>query len=118
MRRFLAAVVLAALAAGPVSAQLSVPADESASQSRLQQVGRDDVQQIQERLKQLGYFQGDANGLLDEQTQQSLAQFQQDRNVGTSGRIDAETLAALGVEPDSQQAEIPAEGGDGSGTAR
>ncbi len=56
------------------------------------------VRQIQEALRALGYYKGPVNGTLTTQTQAALAEFQKDRALPADGKVDFETLRALGVQ--------------------
>ena len=55
-------------------------------------------QQVQEKLNQLGFDAGPANGDFDTKTQAALAQFQISRLLPASGALDDQTLAELGVQ--------------------
>lgn len=125
MKTVHAVAVLAALAAAPALAQQSLDQsspsggqslEQRSDSSSLQQVDDRTVRDVQQRLKDQGYFDGEVNGLFDSRTQQALSEFQQDQNVGSTGRIDPETLAALGVErSDTQQAQTPEDQGATTG---
>ena len=54
--------------------------------------------QVQEKLNQLGFDAGPANGQFDSKTQAALAQFQLSWPLPASGSLDAATLRALGVQ--------------------
>ena len=62
------------------------------------------VSRVQEKLNQLGFGAGPANGDFGEKTQAALAQFQLSRTLPASGQLDDRTLAELGVERDVGQA--------------
>jgi peptidoglycan hydrolase-like protein with peptidoglycan-binding domain len=55
---------------------------------------------VQERLRQLGLYDGPVNGDFGSNTQAALAQFQLSVPLPASGMLDGETLAALGIAPD------------------
>lgn len=55
------------------------------------------VRQIQEALSALGYYKGPVNGEMSAQTQTAIAQFQQERSLPADGKVDFETLRALGI---------------------
>ena len=55
--------------------------------------------QVQEKLNELGFAAGPADGQFDGKTQAALAQFQLSWPLPASGSLDAQTLAALGVRP-------------------
>ena len=55
-----------------------------------------DGTRLQQRLKQLGYYQGAINGIYNPQTQQALVAFQQANRLA-SGAITLESLRQLGL---------------------
>ena len=56
------------------------------------------VRQAQERLKQLGYEVGEADGIWGPQTQAALRQYQQKEGLTASGELDSRTIAELGLD--------------------
>jgi peptidoglycan hydrolase-like protein with peptidoglycan-binding domain len=54
--------------------------------------------QVQQKLRELGFYEGPVNGAFGFYTQAALAQFQLARLLPASGMLDKETQAALGVE--------------------
>jgi len=61
------------------------------------------IARVQEKLGELGFAAGPANGDFGEKTQAALGQFQLARNLPASGQLDDATLAELGVQRDSAQ---------------
>ena len=55
----------------------------------------EDIQDLQERLRDLGYTQAEPTGQFDEATQASLLEFQTKNNIEASGVIDEQTSMAL-----------------------
>lgn len=55
------------------------------------------VVRVQAALMRLGYYNGDIDGLLGPMTRDSITQFQTDRSLAKTGRMDIETLTALGI---------------------
>ena len=55
------------------------------------------VREVQRRLVSLGYYVGGVDGVLGPSTQAALNAFQRDQNLPITGRIDADTLAALQI---------------------
>ncbi len=55
------------------------------------------VRRIQERLARLGYRPGPVDGRLGMKTRMAIRQFQKDRGLPATGRIDGRFLKALGV---------------------
>ena len=85
--RLLAALVLVVAAMGPTG---------SAAASDAQ------VEAVQRRLVDLGYDAGVADGLMGPRTRTAIRSLQSDRGLTQSGRIDAATLAALGLAQEAQ----------------
>ena len=63
-----------------------------------------EVTQIQQRLSQLGYAPGAADGIFGQKTLAAVKAFQRDRGLAVDGIVGPKTLAALGLS-----------GGGGSG---
>jgi hypothetical protein len=55
------------------------------------------VMEIQNALLKVGYYQGEANGIYDENTKQAMKQYQQANNLQASGMPSAHALKKLGV---------------------
>lgn len=58
---------------------------------------RDQVKQVQEALKDKGHDPGPIDGVMGPKTQDALRAFQKDQNLPSTGRMDTQTLGALGV---------------------
>jgi len=58
----------------------------------------DVVKQVQEKLSAQGYDPGPVDGKMGPRTQQALKKLQEDRSLSTSGQLDQQTLATLGIE--------------------
>ncbi len=54
------------------------------------------IREVQVSLQQKGYYKGEINGVLEQETRTALFQFQQDNHL-KQGRLDNETMKALGV---------------------
>jgi TonB family protein len=63
------------------------------------QVLRDEMRQVQERLHQAGLNPGPADGIPGPQTIAALQQFQKARGVPSTGWLDPATKQALGLQP-------------------
>ncbi|HSV30051.1 MAG TPA: peptidoglycan-binding domain-containing protein [Candidatus Omnitrophota bacterium] len=99
MKHLYALAVVAALGAGPALAQGATPD---------QAVERQYLAEIQQQLKQSGYYQGQVDGVFGTQTSQALSQWQRDQGLPATGQIDGDTIAALeGGTATTQQAEVP-----------
>ena len=62
------------------------------------------ITRVQEKLGELGFAAGPANGDFGEKTQAALGQFQLSRDLPVSGQLDDRTLAELGVQREAEQA--------------
>lgn len=56
------------------------------------------VKQVQEKLSSQGYDPGPADGKMGPKTQAALKKLQEDRSLSTSGQLDQQTLATLGLD--------------------
>ncbi len=61
----------------------------------------DEIRQVQIVLRERGFYQGEPDGILNQQTTQALIAFQQQQGFQASGRIDTQTVTALGVSTSS-----------------
>jgi peptidoglycan hydrolase-like protein with peptidoglycan-binding domain len=52
---------------------------------------------VQRRLNELGYRAGAEDGVMGRESRAALTRFQQDKRLAATGRVDASTLAALGL---------------------
>lgn len=113
MKKALTLALMGALAVGPAwaaggSQQRSEMQDGQSSQRQQQQsMDQDTVRQLQEQLQNQGYQVGEVDGVLGPRTQQALTNFQRDQNLQATGQPDQQTMAALGIDTGSQQAEMP-----------
>ena len=74
--------------------------EQSQPQSTAPGVEQSTIKQAQEKLSSKGH-DVQADGVLGPKTQAAVKEFQQKEGIQASGRLDAETLAALGVEEGS-----------------
>lgn len=72
-----------------------------------QTLSQDMVAEVQGELQRLGYDVGRADGIWGERTRRALTEFQRDRNLDATGRIDRRTLAALEAGGVTQTGELP-----------
>ena len=52
---------------------------------------------VQNALKELGYYTGDVNGSLGVNTRRALTAYQQDYGLDATGVVDEPTVRALGL---------------------
>src|SRR5690349_4085891 len=57
---------------------------------------KDDVKQVQMVLQQKGFDPGTIDGIMGPQTKKAIAGFQRQQNLYVSGKLDQQTLTALG----------------------
>ena len=55
------------------------------------------VTSAQERLARLGYYNGQIDGVLGQDTYRAIMRFQSDKGLAPTGKLNAETLQSLGV---------------------
>jgi peptidoglycan hydrolase-like protein with peptidoglycan-binding domain len=68
---------------------------QTAPQQRAETV----VEQAQKKLAALDLKPGEVNGIEHKKTQAAVKRFQKSQNLAVTGRLDTQTLAALGVRP-------------------
>ena len=102
-RRALAVAVIAALNALLIALAQTAYADLYKRGSSGQR-----VTEIQTRLKNWGYYNGDVDGIYGSQTEKAVRWFQQKNGLNVDGQVGDQTLAALGMP-------VSGAGGGGSG---
>jgi peptidoglycan hydrolase-like protein with peptidoglycan-binding domain len=60
-------------------------------------LGPQEIRQVQIALKEKGFYRGEPDGVLGPETTQAIITFQQQQGFQASGRIDTQTVSALGV---------------------
>ena len=65
------------------------------------------VTRIQQTLKDRGYDVGPVDGMWGEKTQAAVREFQQSRDLQATGKVNAQTLAALGIDTGEMGADQP-----------
>jgi peptidoglycan hydrolase-like protein with peptidoglycan-binding domain len=91
-----------AFAGGDMKNQPSASQDQPQQQQQSTAPGMDQstIKQAQEKLSSKGH-DVQADGVLGPKTQAALKEFQEKEGIQASGRLDQETLAALGVDEGS-----------------
>jgi peptidoglycan hydrolase-like protein with peptidoglycan-binding domain len=56
------------------------------------------IRTIQGRLRQMGLYQGEADGIWGDSTQAALERFQRDRGLQESGKVNPNTLTTMGLD--------------------
>jgi hypothetical protein len=72
-------------------------------QSGAQQLSRENIREVQEKLNEMGHDAGPADGVWGPQTQAAIKNFQQEKQIEATGQLDQQTLNELGVEIDGQE---------------
>jgi N-acetylmuramoyl-L-alanine amidase len=90
---------LLAVAPAGVAAPLPVTAAEP--------LAPETVRVIQGRLRQLGFYPGQIDGLWGPSMQSSIKQFQQGRGLQATGQLNPATMTALGLDPNNPAASAP-----------
>src|SRR4051794_29334065 len=60
-------------------------------------LGQDEIRQVQIALKEKGFYRGQPDGVLGPQTTEALITFQRQQGFQANGRIDTQTVTALGL---------------------
>ncbi|CAA7626508.1 peptidoglycan-binding protein [Magnetospirillum sp. UT-4] len=109
MKKLFALALLGALAAGPALAA-GMQSQSGMQGGQQSSMSEDTVRQMQQQLQAQGYEVGQVDGIWGPRSRQALMNFQRDQNLPATGSPDQQSMAALGVESDSQQAEMPGQG--------
>ena len=62
-----------------------------------------DVTNIQQRLSELGFYEGDITGVYDRQTAEAVRNFQQQNGLTADGIVGPDTWNAVGISPELLQ---------------
>jgi len=71
--------------------------DQSGYAASGQSAANATVSAVQSELSKLGYYNGEIDGSLGDQTEAALARYQEDSGLSVSGTVDAATLQSLGI---------------------
>lgn len=72
-------------------------------------ISEDHAKEIETKLSEAGFFQGEPDGKIEDDTIESLKKFQESKNITAKGEFNKETLDALGVDANVKQAQEAAE---------
>jgi peptidoglycan hydrolase-like protein with peptidoglycan-binding domain len=75
-------------AAVPATRETSIPIGDQTA-----------VRAVQNRLKQLGYYDGAADGVWGMGTQSAIERFQRDKRLPANGELTTRTVSAMGLDP-------------------
>jgi peptidoglycan hydrolase-like protein with peptidoglycan-binding domain len=78
--------------------------------SRASALDHGDTKQVQESLRDKGFYKGPVDGTMGPQTRAAIQQYQQSENLPVTGHLDGDTAGKLGVKPESVGGEFKASG--------
>jgi peptidoglycan hydrolase-like protein with peptidoglycan-binding domain len=90
-----------AMGLDPARLQARGYAARPAPGERVAQVGPRTTKAVQAQLRRDGYYHGTIDGVWGFDTRRAVERFQRDRRLPVTGAPSRETLAALGLKPDS-----------------
>lgn len=67
-------------------------------------LGAEAIRNIQNRLRTLGFYNGATDGQWGPATQDAVTRLQQNRGFQPTGRLDAQTVTAMGLDPNNPTA--------------
>ncbi len=97
----------------PATAMAPPPAPAYAYQPAVSPRG---VAAVQDRLRQLGYYHGNVDGVWGAETQQALQAFQQGHGLQPDAQLTPMTVSALGLNPGGFAGGKPGAGCSGFGS--
>jgi peptidoglycan hydrolase-like protein with peptidoglycan-binding domain len=103
----LAALGVTGINSGSVAQAPAVPQTRRSLGAAPQSVSPRMAQDIQRELQRLGYDPGRPDGVWGRRSRRALSEFQRDRNLAPTGRIDGQTLAALEAGGTPQTSQLP-----------
>lgn len=86
-------------ARGAPAAATGAGADAGAAAALSGPLGQSGVRAVQQRLRALGFYRGQADGMWGAGTQAALERFQQGRGLQATGQLNPATAQALGLDP-------------------
>ncbi|MCS6804783.1 MAG: peptidoglycan-binding domain-containing protein [Acidobacteriota bacterium] len=93
-RRIMVLTLMLALIAGLLNIVTTVDARRQRPELQL---SRQTVRQVQQALKDRGYYDGAVDGIMGVRTRRAIQAFQQEKGLSATGRIDEQTLKKLGI---------------------
>ncbi|CAH2598621.1 Peptidoglycan-binding protein [Rhodovastum atsumiense] len=82
----------------PAELLAAAAADQDAAQAP-RPLSSVEVRNLQSRLRDLGYYRGSIDGAWGAGTQDALQRFQQSSGIQVTGRVNPQTVTALGLNP-------------------
>lgn len=65
------------------------------------------IRAVQARLRELNFYSGNPDGVMGADTQAAVEHFQQGRGLAANGQLNAATIAALGLDPNTLMTQSP-----------
>jgi len=96
-RKIVATVPVGSSAGGAAQLKNTGGGAQLGSTGGAMNLGQDEIRQVQIALKEKGFYRGEPDGVLGTQTTQALITFQRQQGFQANGRIDTQTVTALGV---------------------
>jgi peptidoglycan hydrolase-like protein with peptidoglycan-binding domain len=80
---------------------LKAPSDQAESHPlQERRLSAAEIRNLQARLGQLGYYRGPVDGVWGPGMQSALQRFQQSSGIQVSGRLNRQSVTAMGLNPD------------------
>jgi peptidoglycan hydrolase-like protein with peptidoglycan-binding domain len=95
MPRLVAVFIVSVLWLCPMVTEAGTTGEQPPEQRQI--LTKDNLKQVQERLKAEGVYAGPVDGELNAQTEAALRQYQQKHGIPVSGAADEETLKQLQI---------------------
>jgi N-acetylmuramoyl-L-alanine amidase len=75
--------------------QTNAPNQQAQNQTAPMRLSKSRLEQVQQKLKTAGLYEGRIDGVAGRKTKEALAKFQRQNDLQQTGRLDRQTLAAL-----------------------
>lgn len=95
------------LAMAALAQQPSGPAAETKPAPKVFRATKDQIKEVQTKLKAANLFTGEATGALDDTTRKAIKQWQGDNGLKKTGTLNRATLEKMGIELTETQKMIP-----------
>ncbi len=86
---------------------LQLPGAPPADRPAPIRLGQDAIRNIQTQLQRLGFYTGALDGAWGPGTQSAISRLQQNHGIQPTGRLDPQTVSAMGLDPNNPGAPPP-----------
>jgi peptidoglycan hydrolase-like protein with peptidoglycan-binding domain len=93
-------IFLATGISGPRPTPLASGANLSKEERGVARLDRDDIEKMQETLRDKGHYRGKVDGVFGLRTRASIRAYQKAENLPVTGQVDTRTADGLGVRPE------------------